>query len=187
MLPDSPTPLNVLGVGLAEIIVNLQTSTIRETQLQSPSRMADPEILSNRLRLQYAAVTCGSFLAYTLGGALFTYFGFDAVCYARNTPTHTSVAYLIQFKNNAKTEGAGPVHDCFEGIDVRKIIYKIFEALRLLSEEAESAFDHTSGILSEDSDVAKSSKHWSSDCTMQKALNELHSSLFEATSCGLGA
>lgn len=165
------------------MVVNLQTALIRETQLQSPSRVADPIILSKRLRVQYAAVAAGSFLSYILGGALFTYYDFTTICYLGIAYMITQIIlsgiYLIQSRTIASNENVQPIDESIQGIDIKSIIYRL-EALCIIEEEAFDAFQDDGDDIMRDDTLALTSKHaWRSDHTLMCALETLYQSFFD--------
>jgi len=69
------------GVGLSEVIVCLQSGLIYESNKDWASGSAPPKQVAANLRKQYIAVSGGSFIAYVAGGALYTAYGFEAICW----------------------------------------------------------------------------------------------------------
>ena len=67
-------------VGLCETIVILQRSLMLETAKESPSGIIDKKVLAKRFSLQHAFVSFGSLSAYTVGGWLYTNYGYYMVC-----------------------------------------------------------------------------------------------------------
>ena len=68
-------------VGLSEVVVCLQSGLIHETNKEFASGAASPDQIASNLRKQYIAVSGGSFVAYVAGGALYTEYGFVAICW----------------------------------------------------------------------------------------------------------
>lgn len=132
----------VCGVGLSENIVNLQTSLIRETRLESPAQIVDPLILSARFRAQYIGVSVGACVAFIGGGLLYTRYGFEAVCWfgmiccllqLLGTAFFLVCAISSRITNKLTRHGALPIDS---NTILRTITYRI-RAISIIIKEAQ--------------------------------------------------
>jgi len=165
------------GVGLGEVVVNLQTALIEETRLESPAHVADPGVLSERLRSQYASISAGSFLAYVLGGSLYTYYGFSAVCAVGMACNAVQLFGTLLFL-------AGYRHRQTLRVDIsgvtgrqllRSITYRI-QAMLVLGREAERI--STQAITVDKPDIAQASKSAEQDILLTDSVRKLYRAFF---------
>ena len=133
--------LLLLGlVGVSEVVVCLQSGLINESNKDAASGSASPKQVAANLRTQYVAISAGSFTAYAAGGALYTAYGFRAICLfgvatqAIQILSFALYVLLVRFSAGG-TSSHRSAYELLSGV-----AYQL-KALRLLSEQTRDSDD----------------------------------------------
>mmetsp|Transcript_32862 Transcript_32862/g.54276 ORF Transcript_32862/g.54276 Transcript_32862/m.54276 type:complete len:804 (+) Transcript_32862:89-2500(+) len=175
------TPLSLSLVGLSEVVVCLQSGLIRETNMVAAAKTADAKHVTANLRLQYAAVSCGSCMAYIAGGALYTKFGFEAICLCgvgcQATQLIAFALYVMLSFVNARPlseRSDSPFHSIYE--IVAYIGYQL-EAIKIMDEERNLDGEHSQTSKAEDLASAKLLVAQKGD--LVRAIGKLYDATFD--------
>ena len=167
-------------VGLNESIVILQRSTMLETASESPSGMIDESVVAQRFSFQYGFVSFGATVAFIVGGWLYSYIGYYAVC---------DFGMIVQFLHligaavylclAVYSKKSLQVDDELDGNDlIRSTIYQ-FQAVSVISKYSQDVANGAENAMSLDlqglSDAVIKAK---SDRVLNHSLGELYRRFF---------
>jgi len=162
------------GVGMGEVVVTLQTALIHETRNEYPSKIAEPQTLLKRLRMQYAAISTGSFLAYVIGGLLFNHLGFESICYLGVSCQVMQIFFTIVYFMISNKSDVGK--NSSSGSNLLKSIVYRFQAFEVLQEKASNAFE--GDLLLEEKGIADALSYSKKNRILQHSLKQLYNAFF---------